>query len=177
MKLYAIDVNEDYNSYSTEAYDDCDECDEIEKLADDWQEKKLRIINKGKEADLAFCWEPMNHLLLSQRAVEILSPFMKTEELELLPVRYGKKKYYIMHGIKADRLTCDIVKKGTVMRYVFEQKELEKCEIEDRMDMKAEMDHGVLSDLFFTEKFIKLVKDNDLQGVNFAVEWDSEEGK
>lgn len=37
------------------------------------------------------------------------------------------------------------------------------------------MGYGVLSDLFFTEKFVNLVKELKLQGVEFEVEWDSEE--
>lgn len=60
------------------------------------------------------------------------------------------------------------------MRYVLDEKELKECGAENRLVIKAEMEHGVLSDLFFTEKFVELLKENNLQGVDFEVVWDSE---
>ncbi len=174
MKLYRLKTSENYTSYSIKGYSKARECDKVEKLMSAWEEKKLSVINRKKEGELAFCWLPMNHLLLSEEAIEKLNPYINSEEIELLPVKKGKKTYYIAHGVKADKLTCDIVKKGIVMRYVFVEEELRLCEIEERLVIKAEMNYGVLSDLFFTERFVELIKENNLQGVEFEVEWDSE---
>ena len=175
MKLYSLDVSDNFTSYSTKNYEESDECDEIYPLSDKWKEKKLTVIERRKDADLAFCFDPMDHLLLSQRAVDLLRDFIDFEEVELLPVKKGKERYYILHVIRAHKLTCDIVKKDIHMRYVFQEKELIECGIEEKLVIKAEMNYGVLSDLFFTEKFVELVKELNLQGVEFEVEWNSEE--
>lgn len=105
----------------------------------------------------------------------MLDKFIDFDEVELLPVNKGKSRYYILHEIKAYKLTGEIVKKDIKFRYVFNEKELTDCGIEKKLFIKTEMNHGVLSDLFYTERFVELVEKLNLQGVNFEVEWDSEE--
>lgn len=174
MKLYRIKVNDNFTSYSMKGYDEHEECKEIKQLADKWETKKMTETYKRKDADLAFCWLPMNHLLISQDAVEKIKTQLNFEEIELLPAKKGKKLFYLFHGIKADKLTCDIVQKGIKMRYVFDENELKACGIDNRFVIKAEMNHGVLSQLLYTEKFVSLINELGLQGVDFDLEWDSE---
>lgn len=176
MKLYSLELSDDFTSYTIKDNDRrLDICeDRIDILSDKWKEKRLTVIDRRKDGDLAFCFNPMNHLLISQSAADLLNDYLDFEEVELLPVKKGKEKFYILHGIKAHKLTVEIVKKGIQFHHIFQEEELKECGIDEMLFIKAEMGYGVLSDLFFTEKFVNLVKELNLQGVEFEVEWDSE---
>ena len=174
MKIYRIGLNENFTTYSIKGYADYEECEDVDKLLENWKEKKLTELSKRKEGDLGYCFLPMGHMILSETAVEKIKPYINCDEIEFLPLKKGKKTFYILHGIKADKLTCDIVQKGIEMHYVFNENELKACGIESRLVIKAEMNFGVLSDLFFTEKFVDILKQLELKGVDFEVEWDSE---
>ncbi len=173
MKLYRIRVNDNFTSYSMKGYDEHEECKEVKQLADKWETKKMTETYKKKDADLAFCWLPMSHLLMSEDSVERIKEQINFDEIELLPAKKGKKLFYLVHGIKADKLTCNL-QKGIEMHYVFNEDELSACGIDNRLVIKAEMNHGVLSPLFYTEKFVSLINELGMQGVNFELVWDSE---
>lgn len=176
MKLYSLELSDNFTSYTIKNNDRSDCCEETTNvLSDKWKEKKLTVIDRRKDGDLAFCFNPMNHLLISQRAADLLNDYLDFEEVELLPVKKGRDRFYILHGIKAHKLTGEIVKKGIQFHHIFKEEELKECGIDERLFIKAEMGYGVLSDLFFTEKFVNLIKELKLQGVEFEVEWDSEE--
>lgn len=173
MKLYRMNVNDNFTSYSMKGYMGYEECDEVKPLRDKWEIKKLTELSKRKDADLAFCWIPMSHLLMSEDLVGRIKEQINFEEIELLPAKKGKKIFYLVHGIKADKLTCRLLK-GIEMRYVFDENELRACGIDNRFVIKAEMNHGVLSPLFYTDKFVSLINQLGVQGVNFDLVWDSE---
>lgn len=113
MKLYSLELSDNFTSYTIKNNDRSDCCEETTNvLSDKWKEKKLTVIDRRKDGDLAFCFNPMNHLLISQRAADLLNDYLDFEEVELLPVKKGRDRFYILHGIKAHKLTGEIVKRG-----------------------------------------------------------------
>ena len=59
-----------------------EECDEVKPLRDKWEIKKLTELSKRKDADLAFCWIPMSHLLMSEDLVGRIKEQINFEEIE-----------------------------------------------------------------------------------------------
>lgn len=111
---------------------------------------------------------------MSEKIVKLLQNQLELEDIELLPVKKGKDKYYILHGIKAYRMFHENVKKGIKFYHKFDEKELNALEVENKLFFRGLFNNGVLSQLFYTEKFVELVTSYDLQGVDFEVAWDSE---
>lgn len=174
MKLYKLTNKEYCLSFSIKDFKQMKEFKDVAELSDVWTEQKLKVISKGKEGDLFFSFNPMNHLIISEQAYGKLKNCLNFEDVELLQVKYGKKIYYIIHGIKAYDLKCELVERGRFFYDVFDEKELLDKKMEQKYMFRVQFEHGVISEMFYTEKFLELIKELDLQGVEFEVEWDSE---
>lgn len=174
MKLYKIKSKEYYESFSIKDYEKVEEFKGVEKLSNNWSERKLKVITKGSEADLIFCWNPMKHMMVSEQTLNVLNEYFDSDDIELLPVSYRKKTYYIIHGIKAYDLECTCVERGRKILDIFNEMELIEKGMEQKCMFRVQFSYGVLSEMFYTEKFMKLISEHDLQGVDFEVVWDSE---
>lgn len=174
MKLYELTNKEYCLAFSIKDFKQMDEFKDVEKLAGIWTEQKLKVISKGKEGDLFFSFNPMNHLIISEQAYGNLKSCLSFEDVEFLQVKYGKKIYYIIHGIKAYDLKCELVERGKFFYDVFDVTDMIDKKMDQKYMFRVQFEHGVISGMFYTEKFMELVKELDLQGVDFEVAWDSE---
>ena len=174
MKLYKIKSKEYFESFSIKEFDQTEEFKGINELENNWDEKKLKVVTKGKTADIMFCWSPMKHMILSEHGLSVLKEYLDFNDIELLTVKYSRKKYYIIHGIKAYDLECNCVEKGRKILDIFNKTELVEKKMEQKCMFRVEFSYGVLSEMFYTEKFIQLLSELNLEGVDFEVAWDSE---
>lgn len=175
MKVYNLAINDLYETLAIKDFGkDNIKFLGLEKLTDEWEDKTLKVSQKGKKSDIGFCINPMQNLLITKKAREILETHLENEDIELLPLNKGKDKYYILHGIKVYEMSHEYIKKGTKFYHQFDEKELIDLGIGDKLFFRGLFTNNVLSQLFYTEKFVELVKLYDLQGVDFEVVWDSE---
>lgn len=126
MKVYSLELKEFYETFSIKDWSDKDgeRFEGLEILENNWEEKSLKITGKGKKTDIAFCFFPMDNLIISQKVYELLHTELESQEIELLPLKKGRDKYYILHGTKAYQMSHGRVKKGIKFFHKFDEKEL-----------------------------------------------------
>lgn len=176
MKVYSLELKDGYETLSVKDLTDeeHDLFESIEKLENNWDEKALKVIGKGKKGDMAFCFLPMDNLIINEKVYELLHKELEVQDIELLPLKKGKDKYFILHGIKAYRMFHERVKKGIKFYHKFNEQELIELGINEKLFFRGMFNNNVLSQLFYTENFVELVNSYGLQGIDFEVMWDSE---
>lgn len=171
MKLYEITCSEYFEAYNIldSNYKLNRKFDGIEKMSDEWGVKTLQKIHKGKKADIAYNWSFNGSLILKEHAYEILKNIFLDDEVEMLPVAYENERCYIPHCITAvSNMNIEIQKrKDESHYYYFSENELKNNRLYNKYFFKAELNHGVVTNMLFTERFINLVSEHNLKGIEF----------
>lgn len=147
------------------------------KRKENW--KKLPVKRLEPEKNLSLGDAPgFNFPIFSKRAVDILWPVMK-ESVEKLELQFDEGEYYGINVItvldvidysKSKYITFDDGKR--IM--VFQKYAFRYCEEIIRNNIFKIVDEPTCN-AFVTEKFKKVVEENNLSGFDFILVWDSEQ--
>ena len=177
MKLYSVTITEWFESYHID--DDpaylISRFISNDSLLEEWGGKELKLQFRGKKRPLAFCFT-ISGLLLTQKGKKMLGDVFSDEDTELIPLVFGTKEFFLVHCTKSVKLDAFELESWTIGKplYHMNLEEIESHNLQERYYFKVELNNGRLSDLLFTEKFINLVKEREIQGVEFEELWDSE---
>ncbi len=168
--IYDITCLDHYESFNVVGSDFelVSQYERIERLKEEWGIKELKRSYRGKKADIAYNWSFLS-MILSQKAYDMLKDIFLEEEVEMLPVVCDGETYYIPHGIKAEsNLQIVIQKRGNKPHYkYFNEEELNKIEVDKKYFFRVAGINGKASIMFFTQKFINLVRECGLKGIEF----------
>ena len=180
MKLYTITYKEGYESFYLKEEDDeiMEKYEGIQSIQEEWGVRKIDLEDKERESDLAYFWTSSSSLLISEKAKTLLKEFLNPEEVELLPVSYKERKFYLVHGIKSYDVDCKYVELPKewccLDKTEYNKKQLMEKGLDKKGMFRIEYTKGEVSSFVFTEKFIDAIKKYDLKGIDFELEWDSE---
>ncbi len=176
MRLYTVSCLEEYEDYDIVQIDDelLEEYEGINRIEGKWKNIEIEKASKGKKADIAFCWD-FSDIIILQEAYEKIADIFCSDDVELLPVTYKNKKCFIPHIIKAYKIPYYIDKGDDAASYFrYEVEDIVKAGLNDKYFFKLKYDNDVISDVYYTEQFIELLNRHKLKGVEFEVAWESE---
>lgn len=170
MKLYDITCLDCYESFNVVGSDFklISKYEGIESLKEEWGIKELKRSYRGKKADIAYNWSFLS-MILTQKAYDMLKDIFLEDEVEMLPVVCEGETYYIPHGIKAEPyVKIEYQKRKNIPHYkYFCEEDLRKVNVDKKYFFRVERVNGEATDMFFTQKFIDIVKEYGLKGIEF----------
>lgn len=177
MRLYTISCTEYYEDYGiVENEDDIsEEFEDITPIMDKGENIEIERLGKGKKPDIAYCWTTSDIVVL-QSAYEKIANIFSAEDVELLQVKYKNQKCYVPHITKAYEIPYYVDdRKGALYDIIYKKEDIVNAKLSEKYFFRLRYENNVLSEVYYTEKFINLLKQYELKGIEFDVAWDSEQ--
>lgn len=177
MRLYAISCTEYYEDYGiVENEDDIsEELEDINPIMDKCANIEIKRYGKGKKPDIAYCWTTSDIVLL-QSAYEKIADIFCAEDVELLQAKYKDQKCYIPHITKAYEIPYyEFAREGSPYDTEYKEEDIINAKLNEKYFFRLRYNYNVLSQVYYTEKFVDLLKQHELKGIEFEVVWDSEQ--
>lgn len=166
MKFYTIIPKSNYEDYilseDNRSYELNQKFDTSDILLTDWGCKEIVACSKGKKGDVGYCSEPCAALVLSTKAYNELKDIFQ-DGAELLPVKYGKETWYIVHGTKIEE-EINFAERGRVVTYKIFKNGPKEIELGNKYFFRLNDRYG---EMIFTEKFISLLDNLNYKGISF----------
>jgi len=142
---------------------------------DDWEAIKVERAGRKRKCDVYRFVS--GHLVVSERAVQILQPLM-SDKVQILPIDYeGTKTLYVLNVINVvdcldyEKSKIRRMRDGTVSEideFAFDYSKVSQHDI-------FKIPEKIWSTVFVSDKFKATVEENGLIGFKFTEVWDSDE--
>lgn len=184
MKLYSMDYREGYESFYLK--EDISEISEqysgIQPIEKEWGTREVYLSEKLRESDISCFYSFPINMLVSEKGKKLLKEFLEQEDIELLPVYYKDRKFYIVHVIKAYEIKYEIVNTPEEWKEIiredkveYSEKDLMKNQIDKKGIFRIYTKSGnISSQILVTDRLVETIKKYDLKGIDFRLEWNSE---
>lgn len=145
-------------------------------LKESWKIKELKTANGGrcKKADVACCSSSL--VAIGQKIYDEIQEIFMNDEVEILPAKHNDDMYYIPRGLKAYEVGYDMKSmEDHTMKYFFDINKLIEQGIDEKYCFRAATKGKmIVTQTFFTQKFVDLLKEKKVKGIDFDLLWDSE---
>lgn len=167
--IQLVNMNEDF----TEAFDEAFYCGERTK--GEFNNVEVKVIGGQVESDYTKLWNAEESLVLSKRALVVLEDLLK-DNCEIIKLKCKSRMFFavnILNPINAlnyDNSKLKRLRSGLVVdvdEYIFLEEKIKGKNI-FRIFLEGIV---MVSEIFVSENFKKIVEDNNLKGFKFEEVW------